>query len=94
MALKIIFNKRADLKLDKTLDYLKAEWSVRIANEFLENLYDTIDVLSIFPEIGTIIDNVRNIRGFLITKQIKVYYRVENEKLIILNFIDTRQKPK
>ena len=94
MALKIVFNKRADLKLDKTLEYLKTQWSVRVANEFLENLYNTIDILSIFPEIGTMVDNERNIKGFLVTKQTKMYYRVESDKLIILNFIDTRRKPR
>ncbi|NOS85361.1 MAG: type II toxin-antitoxin system RelE/ParE family toxin [Ignavibacteria bacterium] len=94
MALKIVFNKRADNKLDSTLEYLKSEWSVRVANEFLEHLYETLDVLSIFPEIGTIIDDLKEIRGFLATKQIKVYYRIKDNKLIVLNFIDTRQKPK
>jgi len=94
MALKIVFNKRADIKLDSTLEYLRSEWSIRAANEFLEHLYETIDTLSMFPEIGTIVDSVRGIRGFLITKQIKIYYRIKENRLVVLNLIDTRQKPK
>lgn len=94
MALKIVFSKRADIKLDSTLEYLRSEWSIRVANEFLEHLYETIDTLSIFPEIGTIVNEVNGIRGFLVTKQIKVYYKVKENKLVVLNFIDTRQKPK
>ncbi len=70
MALKIVFNNRADLKLDKILNYLKSEWSVKVANEFLGNLYNLMDILSVFPEIGTIVDIERNIRAFLVTSQL------------------------
>jgi plasmid stabilization system protein ParE len=92
MALKIVFNKRADNKLDKILDYLTKEWSLKVVNEYIENLYNTLDNLAEFPEIGLKIDEERNIRALLVTKHTRLYYRVDKNRLIILNFIDTRKK--
>ncbi len=94
MALKIVLNKRADRKIDKTLEYLNSEWSGKIAGEFIENLFNTIELLSSFPESGIVVDKEKKIRGFLLTKQIKIYYRAEKDKLIVLNLIDTRQEQK
>lgn len=93
MALRIVFTKRADKKLDKILHYLQSEWSLKIAGEFVENLYNTLDNIAVFPEIGLTIDDEKLIRAFLITKHTKLYYRIEKGKLIVLNFIDTRKKP-
>lgn len=93
MALEIVFTKRADKKLDNILHYLQNEWSVKVAGEFIETLYITLDNIVVFPEIGLIINDEKQIRAFLITKHTKLYYRIEKGKLIVLNFIDTRKKP-
>lgn len=94
MALQIVVNKRAEINIDKTLSYLNSEWSEKIAGEFIENLFNIIELLSLFPELGTIVDDEKDIRGFLLVKQIKIYYRVKGNRLIILNLIDTRKKQK
>lgn len=94
MALQIVVNKRAEINIDKTLSYLNSEWSEKIAGEFIENLFNIIELLSLFPELGTIVDDEKNIRGFLLVKQIKIYYRVKENRLILLNLIDTRKKQK
>ncbi len=72
MALKIVFNKRADNKLDKILDYLTKEWSLKVVNEYIENIYNTLDNLAEFPEIGLKIDEERNIRALLVTKHTRL----------------------
>ena len=64
MALKIVFNKRADNTLDKILDYLIKEWFNKVANEYIDNLYNTLENLAEFPEIELKIDEERNIRAF------------------------------
>jgi plasmid stabilization system protein ParE len=57
-------------------------------------LYDFLDVLAEFPEIGTSEKKDLNIRGFVIVAQLTVFYQIREDKIIILNFYDNRQNPK
>ena len=93
MALEILCTKQADRKFDKIIDYLLHEWNQKVTQAFVKKVYDTIDPLAEFPEIGTIEHKEKEIRGFTIIKQINVFYKVSNNKLIILNFFDNRQSP-
>jgi hypothetical protein len=47
-----------------------------------------------FPEIGTLENVERNIRGFVIVRQITIFYKVSGNKIILLDFFDNRQEPK
>ena len=94
MALKIYWTKRADKKFDQILDYLLTEWGERVAKAFTRKIYDFLDILSEFPEIGTIENKEKGIRGFTIIKQVNLFYRISGDKVILLNFFDNRQHQK
>ncbi len=93
MALEIYWSKRADKKFDEIIDYLLANWNEQVAQEFIKRVYDFLDILVDFPEIGTIERKKNVIRGFTIVKQISIFYIVDKNKIIILNFFGTRQDP-
>ena len=94
MALEIYWSKRADKKFDNILEYLQEEWGEKVTGAFVKKVYDFLDVLVDFPEIGTMENKQRNIRGFVIVKQITLFYKIKNHKIILLNFFDNRQNPK
>jgi plasmid stabilization system protein ParE len=94
MALEILWSKRADKRFDNILEYLEEEWGDHTTSLFVKKVYDFLDILSEFPEIGTIENKELNIRGFVIVKQLTIFYQIRNSKIIILNFYDNRQKPK
>ncbi|PIQ35179.1 MAG: hypothetical protein COW63_01645 [Bacteroidetes bacterium CG18_big_fil_WC_8_21_14_2_50_41_14] len=94
MALNIKWSKRADRKFDKILEYLMTNWSEQVTKNFVKKVYDFLDVLSEFPEIGSIENNEKGIRGFTIVKQINIFYRIKGETIILLDFFDNRQNPK
>ncbi|MDO9256718.1 MAG: type II toxin-antitoxin system RelE/ParE family toxin [Bacteroidales bacterium] len=54
MALEILWTKQADRKFDKIIDYLFHEWNQKVTQAFVKKVYDTLDILAGFPEIGTI----------------------------------------
>jgi plasmid stabilization system protein ParE len=54
MALEIFWSKRADNKFDKILDYLDSEWGERVTGAFVKKVYNFLDILVDFPEIGTL----------------------------------------
>jgi plasmid stabilization system protein ParE len=93
MALEILWTRLADRKFDKIINYLLNKWNQRVTESFVKNVYDTIDILAAFPELGTIEHKDKGIRGFTIAKQINVFYKVIDNKIIILNFFDNRQAP-
>jgi plasmid stabilization system protein ParE len=94
MALEVFWSKRADKKFDKIIGYIEEEWGKHRDSLFVKKVYDFLDILAEFPEIGTIEKNELNIRGFVIVAQLTIFYQIREDKLIILNFYDNRQNPK
>lgn len=91
MALEIKWTKRADKKFDKVIDYLLTEWGDKTTKTFVKKVYNFLDLLSFYPEIGSIENEEKEIRGFPVTKQIIIFYRLSNSTVIILDFFDNRQ---
>ncbi len=94
MALEIHWSKRADKKFDKILEYLLLKWGEKVTRSFVKKVYDLLDILCELPEIGTIENKEKDIRGFTIVKQVNLFYKVSNNKIILLDFFDNRQHPK
>jgi plasmid stabilization system protein ParE len=92
MAKKIIWTKRADGSFSKILDYLIQEWGQKVTEAFIQRTYNFLDILTELPEMGAIQNAGRNIRGFTLTKHITVFYRIENQNILLLNFFDNRQR--
>ena len=94
MALKIVLSKRANLKFDQIISYLIDKWGEKSAKQFIGRVFDFLDILSEFPEIGSIENIEKNIRGFTIVKQVNLYYRIKSDKIILILFFDNRQNSK
>jgi len=93
MALKIKWSKYADQSSDRILGYLEAEWAENVTRAFVLRTYEFLDLLAEFPEIGSIENPEKQIRGFVLIKQVTVFYIRKNDSIILLNFYDNRQKP-
>jgi plasmid stabilization system protein ParE len=93
MALEIKWSKRADKKFDKIIVYLLEEWGDLTSQTFIQKVFSFIDTLPEFPDIGTIENQKKGIRGFTIVKQINIFYRISGDTIVILDFFDNRQNP-
>ena len=65
----------------------------KVTTAFVKKVYEFLDILVEFPEVGKIENRERNIRGFVIVKQITVFYKIKGNKIILLNFFSNRTKP-
>ena len=83
-----------DKKFDTILVYLNEEWGERVTANFVKKVYEFLDVLVEYPEIGTLEQKQKGVRGFTIVKQVSIFYKVSGNKIILLDFFDTRQNPK
>ena len=94
MAYQIIVKKRFIDKVQKVLTYPEKEWSHKVATEFLLKIDRRIELLTKQPHVGAPSSKVKNIRGLLITRHNSMYYKIKNDKVIIMNMYDTRMNPK
>ncbi|MEO5944991.1 MAG: type II toxin-antitoxin system RelE/ParE family toxin [Ferruginibacter sp.] len=90
MAYQIIVKKRFTNRVQKILAYLEEVWSHKIAVEFLLKIDRRIALLATQPYIGALSSKVKDIRGLLITRHNRLYYKIKGDKVIILNMYDTR----
>lgn len=90
MAIEVIWTPLATKNLAEILAYLESEWSLKIAEGFIKELHYQIKIISAYPEIGIQSSKNTLVRRVLVTKHNALYYMVENQKLVLLNFYDTR----
>ncbi len=94
MAYQIIVKKRFTNRVQKVLAYLEKEWSHKVAVEFLSIIDRRFKLLAKQPHVGVLSSKVKDIRGLLITRHNRLYYKIKADKVIILNMYDTRINPK
>lgn len=94
MAFEIIFKKRFINNLISIQTYLENEWGEKVATSFLKKIDNRINSLKKFPYLGAESLKIPSVRGLLITKHNILFYKIESNKIIILNLFDTRSKEK
>ena len=92
--MKIFLTKRAEKNYRSIKEYIRNEWGEKIAGAFEQKTIAFLDLLEDFPEIGAVEVVEKQIRGFQLTKQTRVFYRTKGKKIIILTFFDVRQDPR
>jgi len=95
MGLEIIIKKRFLNRLKIITKYLKDNWGKKEADAFVILVIEKIDVVAAYPKLGTD-TSIKNTKSILAGKgnQNKIYYRVEKNKLIVIDMKDTRMNPK
>ena len=84
MALNIFWSKHADKSFDSIITWLQSNWCEHSVSLFVKKVYEFLEIISEFPEIGSLENTDLNIRGFVIVKQITIFYQARNEKMVHL----------
>ena len=93
MVKKISWNKTATSSLSQIAEYLEREVSEATAIRFVNLVYDKIDVLKKYPEMGRRAAKTKTVRFVKVDKNRRMYYRKNGTTLHIVWFFDTRQDP-
>ena len=94
MAFKIIITDKAEYDLINIAEFIEEKWSKADADNFIGKVEDFVKVLEKFPHVGVVFNQEKNIRFFVVTSQVRLYYRVRVDAIVLLTFFDTRQNPK
>ena len=89
--MEVFVTPHAERNFDSIVNYIKDRWGESTAKEFVLKSDEIFKLLKNFPTMGTIENG--DIRGFQLTKQTRILYRIRENKIIILAFFDVRQNP-
>ena len=93
MAKPIIWQNKAVDQFENIQEYLLSEWGESVVTSFTQQVFQVLELLSRYPKIGPMEVPERNIRGYVVNKQITILYQVEPEAIHILALFDNRQYP-
>lgn len=93
MVKEVIWNKEASQRFDKMIEYLESEGAIQAASNLISKIFDRIEVLKKYPEIGKPVSKKSSVRYARIDKHKIMFYRTQGKKLFISNFFDQRQDP-
>ncbi|WP_035650518.1 type II toxin-antitoxin system RelE/ParE family toxin [Flavobacterium sp. ASV13] len=88
--MNLIWAPQAKQDFWNNIDYLEAEWSEKVAQNFIDKVNTTIELLK-NDNILFIKTNYKSVYKIVITKHISLYYRIENTNLELLRFWNTFQ---
>lgn len=89
--MEVLITPRAEKHFDSIVDFIKAKWGERTAKQFVIKTDEIFRLLKNYPTMGQIENG--DIRGFQLSRQTRLLYRVRDEKIIVLAFFDVRQDP-
>lgn len=91
--LKVVLSKKADKDFDEIINYIKSDFGSQDSINFKALILNFLDLLQTFPEIGSLEIPNKNLRAFVAHKRLKIFYRIDSHRIIILRLFDTRQNP-
>ena len=83
MKLKYKLSKLAIEDIDSIWNYTANQWSTNQANKYFERIFEVIDSISINPNIGKSIKEVKENHRSVLVKSHIIVYKVENEIILI-----------
>ena len=93
MAINVKINKKANQRIHAIAIYLEEEHSFQAAQNFVQNVYKTIDKVAKHPTRGRKVPISNTLQFINIDKHRQLFYRVYGTRLSIVDVFDTRQDP-
>ena len=90
---KIVLSKRASNRLDKLLEYLEQEWSLKVKDDFIKKLDKSLNQIQKFPGSCPKTDFVKGLHMLVATKQTSVFYRFDSKTIKVVTIFDNRMDP-
>ncbi len=83
--MRVIWTKQAQVDYDQNIDYLIAEWSEKVAKDFIDQVNLTVQLLSINPYLYQKSD-FPDIRRAFIDRHITLFYKPEEHRIVLIRF--------
>lgn len=86
-------SKTAEIKLEKLLEYLLNNWSLKVQRNFILKLEENLERIKKHPEGFPISEKQQSLHKCVVTKQTTLYYTFTSKSIYIVTIFDNRQQP-
>ncbi len=90
---KIVLSKRASNRLDKLLEFLEQEWSLKVKEDFIEKLDKSLNQIQKLPESCPKSDHIKGLHMLVVTKQTSIFYSFDSKTIKVVTIFDNRMDP-
>ncbi|MCJ8164976.1 type II toxin-antitoxin system RelE/ParE family toxin [Pontibacter sp. E15-1] len=90
---QIIWNKRASKQLAALQKYLQEEFGEKTAQICTVRIFEFLELLLKYPQIGSVENTEKGVRGFLLHRHTTILYKQKQENIYILAVFDNWQHP-
>ena len=91
--MEVIWTETAEKSYYKILEYLKENWNSKVANDFIDRVENTLDIISNNPNcIEEYSFNKKYRKGF-IHENVSFYYRIYDNEIVVHLFWNNYQNP-
>lgn len=90
MSLRSLWTREAEDSFRSIVAYLETEWGATVAEAFVAEVEQTVSLLENFPHMGVVEVKDKGIRSIPVARQVRLFHRVQDDAIIVLEFIDTR----
>jgi plasmid stabilization system protein ParE len=94
MVYKIKVNRRFEVKVAKTYEFIVKEWGYSVGDAFYARLLNKLNILQKQPFIGKISTKRPAIRRVLLEKHNIIYYYIDRDTIVLVNFLNSKKDPK
>lgn len=91
---KIQWTDHALSELNHTTTYLQENWKDKELKNFFRELDHTIELISRNPELFQVSKKKSGVRRAIVAKFNNLYYRIEENQVVLLSLFSNRQDPK
>jgi plasmid stabilization system protein ParE len=92
MAKVIVWKPKANQQILDIEEYLIANFSIQVANKFIDTLYRKLHRLQLFPESGQP-TRFKTIRRLRLNKYISLFYKIHGNFIVVCLVWDSRRNP-
>ena len=90
--MEVVWTQKAEQDYYQQIDYLLERWNESTAEIFIDQVFETIELIVTHPQLYALTDYPQ-VRKVVLSKYVSLFYRLEEEKIILLRFWPNRQDP-
>ena len=89
--MKITFTEQAAEQLAELAEYLELEWSLKVRDNFLLKVEQTVEVIAAFPFAYPSSESYPDFRRCVVTPQTSLYYQIQPDEIEVVAVLDNRR---
>lgn len=90
--MEIVWTQQSEQDYYTQIDVLLERWGQSIAEKFADQVFETIENIVAHPQMYARTDDPK-VRKAVVNQYISLYYRLEEQQIILLRFWPNRQNP-